>query len=154
MTIANIGDVVSYDAGEPGIKNTAQGVTLMTPGSTAPLGTASNPLMTGTSALQTTPDLTNVVLAISTATTTVASSAVASQKTRVYRMRLNTAAANVITILNGATTLEVLNFTGAGFLTYDFATRPWYTTATNAALNITTSAAVAVNVVLEITKVA
>jgi hypothetical protein len=113
-----------------------------------------SPFQTGTSQLQTTPDLTNIVGAISTATTTAVSSATASVSTRVYRMRLNVAGAQQITVQNGGTTLEVLNFTGAGFLTYDFATRPWYTTSANTALNFTTTTTAVTNYVLEITKVA
>ena len=118
------------------------------------LGTAASPLQTGTSALQTTADLTKAIIApIVTATTTTLSTAVASVRTRVYRMRLDVAGANVITITD-ATGAEKMNFTGAGFKIFDFATRPWYTTAVNAALTLTTTTTAEVNVTLEFTKVA
>lgn len=118
------------------------------------LGTSAAPLQTATSNLQTTPDLTNLVGAISTATTTAVSTATASVRTRVYRMRINVAGAQQITIQNGATPLEVLNFPAAAVLTYDFSTRPWYSTSVNAALNFVTTTTAVTNYVLEITKVA
>ena|SRR5215217_2121512 len=118
------------------------------------IGTATQPLVTQTSSLQTTPDLTNLVGAISTATTTVVSTATASVRTRVYRMRINVAGAQQITVQNGASTLEVLNFPAAAVLTYDFSTRPWYTTNVNAALNFVSTTTAVTNYVLEITKVA
>lgn len=98
---------------------------------------------------QTSSDLTTVVSAIVTATTTAIVAAVAAQTTRVHRMRMNVAGANVVTIKDGTTTLEVLNFTAAAFLTYDFSARPWYKTTANTALNITTSTTAALNVVTE-----
>ncbi len=151
MAIATQGDVVTYsDTGTT--KLTSQGVTLMTPGATAALGTSGNPIVTQTSSLQTTPDLTNLVGAISTATTTAVSTATASVRTRVYRMRINVAGAQQITVQNGATTLEVLNFPAAAVLTYDFSTRPWYTTNVNEALNVVTSTTAATNIIFEYTK--
>lgn len=153
MAIVTQGDTVTYtDTGTT--TSTAQGVVLMTPGQTASLGSPANPLVTQTSSLQTTPDLTNLVGAISTATTTAVSTATASVRTRVYRMRINVAGAQQITVQNGAATLEVLNFPAAAVLTYDFSTRPWYTTTANTALNFVTTTTAVTNYVLEITKVA
>ena len=118
------------------------------------LGTASAPLQTGTSALQTTADLTKVIIApIVTASTTPIVGAAASVRTRVYRLRLDVAGANVVTITD-ATGAEKMNFTGAGFKILDFATRPWYTTAVNVALTITTTTTAEVNVTAEYTRVA
>lgn len=99
-----------------------------------------------------TSDLTPVVVNISTAVTTPIVTATASQTTRVHRMRLNVAGAQIITVLSNATVLEVLNFTAAGLFIWEFSTRPWYKTAANQALNFTTSAAVQVNGVVEYIK--
>jgi hypothetical protein len=96
-----------------------------------------------------TSDLTNAVLNIASATTTAVVAAVIGQTTRVHRMRINVGAANILTIQQGSTTLEVLNFTAAGFLVYDFSERPWYATAANAAFNIVTSTSAQVNGVVE-----
>lgn len=125
-----------------------------TTGVDKPIGTAANPLQTGTSSLQTTPDLTTVIVNTAAIGDTTVSTAVAAQRTRVYRMRVNVAGATTLTVKSGATVLETISFAGAGFLTYDFATRPWYTTAVNTALVLSNSAAVQVNAVFEFTKVA
>lgn len=118
------------------------------------VGTSAQPLVTQTSSLQTTADLTKTIVApIVTATTTTLSTATASVRTRVYRMRLDVAGANVITITD-ASGSEKMNFTGAGFRIYDFATRPWFSTAVNTALTLTTTTTAEVNVVIEFTKVA
>lgn len=116
-------------------------------------GSAAAPLYTQTSALQTTADLTKSIVAITTATTTAVISATASVRARVYRMRIDVAAAQVVTIVD-ATGTEEMNFTAAGFRIYDFATRPWYVTAVNTALNVTTTTTGKVNLVLEFTKAA
>lgn len=120
------------------------------------LGTAASPLFTQTSALQTTPDLTTLrigpITAITASTALVA--AVASTKVRVYRVRMNVGAANVITILDGATVLERLNFAGATDKVLDFSTRPWWSATTNTALNYTTSTTAEFNMVIEYTQVA
>lgn len=94
-------------------------------------------------------DLSAAVVNISSATTTAIVAAVAGQTTRVHRLRLNVGAAQQITVKDGSTTLEVLNFTAAGFLTYDVSSRPWYTTSVNSALNFTTSTTGQVNGVVE-----
>jgi hypothetical protein len=151
MAIATQGDVVTYsDTGTT--KLTSQGVTLMTPGATAALGTSGNPIVTQTSSLQTTADLTTARLAISTATTTAAVTATASQRTRVYRMRVNVSGAQTLTIQSAANTLEIIALPAAAVFIYDFSTRPWYTTNVNEALNVTSSAAVATNIIFEYTK--
>ncbi len=151
MTVANQGDVVKYGINGT-TDETAQGVVIFTPGQTSPLGTSGNPLVTQTSSLQTTADLTTVRLAISTATQTPVVTATASQKTRAYRWRINVAGAQVLTIQSANTTLEIMNFAGAGDKVLDFSTRPWHTTATNEALNITSSTTAATNVICEYTK--
>lgn len=118
------------------------------------VGTTAQPLVTQTSSLQTTADLTKTIVApIVTATTTTIVAAAASVRTRVYRMRIDVAGANVLTITD-ATGAEKMNFTGAGFKILDFATRPWYTTAINTALTITTTTTAEVNVTAEWTRVA
>lgn len=94
-------------------------------------------------------DLTPVVLNIGTATTTEIVAAVPGQTTRVHRLRINVAAANTVTIKDGSTTLHVMQFTAAEKETFGFSSRPWYITAVNSALNITTSTTGQVNGVLE-----
>lgn len=126
-------------------------VTLVT-ATGAAMGTAANPVITGTGNLASTSGLTPYVLSTNTVGDTTVSSATASQTTRVHRMRLNVAGATTLTVKSGATVLEVLKFAAAGFLVYDFATRPWYTTAANAALVISNSAAVQVDGVVEYVK--
>ncbi len=117
------------------------------------LGTSAAPIVTQTSSLQTTSDLTKAIVAITTATTTAAVSATASVKTRVYRMRVDVAGANVVSFVD-ATGTEEMNFTAAGFRIYDFNTRPWFTTATNTAFNVVTTTTAKVNLTIEYTKVA
>ena len=127
---------------------------LLDPTTGSALGTTANPIQTGTSALQTTADLTKVIIApIVTATTTTIVGAAASVRTRVYRIRIDVAGANVLTITD-ATGGEKMNFTGAGFKILDFATRAWYITAINTALTITTTTTAEVNVTCEYTRVA
>lgn len=122
----------------------------------AALGTAAAPIVTQTSSLQTTADLTTIKIGPITAITgsTAIVAAAASTRTRVYRVRMNVGAANVITILDGATVLERLNFAGAADKVLDFSTRPWYTTTTNTALNYTTSTTAEFNAIFEYTRVA
>lgn len=108
---------------------------------------------TQTSQLQTTSDLTKVIVAPVTATTTQIVAAAASTKTRVYRMRIDVAGANVLTFTD-ATGTEEMNFTAAGFRIYDFNTRPWFTTATNTAFSVTTTTTAKANIVCEYTRVA
>lgn len=118
------------------------------------IGTSTQPLVTQTSSLQTTADLTKTIVApIVTATTTTIVAAAASVRTRIYRLRIDVAGANVLTITD-ATGGEKMNFTGAGFKILDFATRPWYTTAVNTALTITTTTTAEVNITAEWTRVA
>lgn len=112
------------------------------------LGTAANPLSTSNAPLGTS-DLTPFVINSSTAGTTTLVAAVAGQTTKVYRLRINVAGANVLTIKDGANVLETINFPGAGILTYDYATRPWYKTSLNSALTLTTSTTAQVNGVVD-----
>lgn len=120
------------------------------------LGTPEAPLQTGTSSLQTTPDLSiakiGPITAITASGTIVA--AVASTKVRVYSVRMNVGGANVVSILDGATVLERLNFVAGVDKVLDFRTRPWYTTTTGAALNFSTSTATELNLIAEYTQVA
>lgn len=118
----------------------------------SPMGTTANPVITGTGNLAATTGLTNYNLSTAAIGDTTVSTATASQTTRVHRMRLSVAGATVLTIKSGATTLEVLRFPAAGFLIYDFAARPWYVTAANAALVVSNSAAVQVDGVFEFVK--
>lgn len=99
-------------------------------------------------------DLTAAIVNISSATDTTIVIATASQTTRVYRVRLNVAAAQQITVKSASTTREVLNFTAAGFLVYDFSSRPWWTTAVNEALVFTSSTTGQVHGVVEYVKAA
>lgn len=114
------------------------------------LGTAAAPLQTGTSALQTTADLTVVGVAITTATTTIIVNAVASQRTRVYRLRIDVAAAQTLTF--NAVTNDVFTFAGAGHYVLDFATRPWFITGFNTAFTVTSTTTAATTVIAEFTR--
>ena len=119
-------------------------------------GTSGSPLQTSTSALQTTPDLlpTKIgpITAITAATDIIP--AVAATKVRAYRIRMNVGGANVITIFDGATQLERLNFAAAADKVLDFATRPWYTSTTAATLRYSTSTAAEFNAIFETTQLA
>lgn len=74
--------------------------------------------------------------------------AVASQTTRIYRLKLSVAGATIVTIKDGAggTTLEKFNFSGngGGFI-LDLSAEPWYVTSVNKAFIIQSSAAVQVD---------
>lgn len=118
-----------------------------------PLGGSTSPIFTQTSALQTTADLTTAVVTINTATTTTIVAATASVKTRVYRLRIDVGAADVLTF-NAASGNEVMTFAAAGFRIEDFATRPWFTTAVNTAFTVTTTTTGVVNIVCEFAKAA
>lgn len=137
----------------PGQDKNVQLVGLLDPATGLALGTTASPLQTATSNLQTVADLTKtIVTPIVTATTTTLIAAAASNKGRAYRVRIDVAAANILTITD-ATGGEKMNFTGAGFKILDFATRAWYTTAVNTALTITTTTTAEVNVTIEWTRV-
>lgn len=116
------------------------------------VGGAATPLYTQTSSLQTTPDLTSVLVTISTATTATIVAAAASVRARVYRQRIDVAAANNLTF--NAQTNEVQTYAAGGFRIQDFATRPWFTTAVNTAFTVTTTTTGAVNILCEYTRVA
>ncbi len=115
-------------------------------------GTFARLIATPTSQPSATSGLTNYIVNTAAIGDTTVSTATASQTTRVHRMRLNVAGATNLTVKSGATTLEVLKFAAAGFLVYDFSTRPWYVTAANQALVISNSAAVQVDGVVEFIK--
>lgn len=118
------------------------------------LGTSAAPLQTATSSLQTTADLTSSLTTINTATTTTISgtAGAASVRTRVYRLRIDVAAAQTLTF--NASVNDVFTFAGAGHYVLDFATRPWFVTAVNTAFTVTTTTTAVTNVVCEFTKVA
>lgn len=118
------------------------------------VGTSASPLLTGTSALQTTADLTTVKLKTTTATTQQIAAANATNRNRVYRMRLEIGGAGILVILDGATPLEEFNVPAYAKTVYDFATRPWYTSSVNSALSYSISTAVTVNAVFEYTAIA
>lgn len=136
----------------PGILGNVSYAIAIDPADGTPIGTASKPLITSTGAPQTTSGMTAVVIDTAAIGDTTVATATAAQTTRVHRMRLNVAGATTITIKSGTTTLEKLKFPGAGFLTYDFATRPWYITVANQALVLSNSAAVQVDGVVEFIK--
>lgn len=117
----------------------------------AVIGSAASPIQTQTSTLQTTADLTTAVVTINTATTTTIVAATAAVKCRVYRMRVDVGAADVLTF-NAASGNEVMTFTAAGFRIEDFATRPWFTTAVNTAFTVTTTTTGVVNIICEYAK--
>ena len=118
------------------------------------LGTPEAPLQTATSSLQTTSDLTVTRTATSTATTTTitGTDAVAAQFTRVYRLRIDVAAAQTLTF--NAAVSDTFTFAGAGHYVYDFATRPWFMTAVNTPFTVTTTTTAATVIVCEFTKAA
>lgn len=117
------------------------------------VGTTAMPLVTATSSLQTTSDLTKSIVSSTTVGTTPIITATAAQRGRVYRLRIDVAGANVLTFTDASGT-EEMNFSAAGFKIYDFATRPWFTTAVNTAFSVTTTTTAKVNIVAEYTKAA
>jgi hypothetical protein len=137
----------------------AKAVVALSDAAGAATGTAGNPIIvngpsspsgTGVPVLQTTPDLTFLRINKAAAATTDLVAAVALQKTRVYALRLNVAGAVIVSILDGATVLEVFNFSVAGGgVVLDFRSRPYYSTTVNTALRITLSAAVQVDGAVE-----
>lgn len=105
---------------------------------------------TGTSAadepLWTTSDLIGARINVSASGNTVLVAAVASQTTRVHRLRLSPAASVVVQIKDGATVLEAFNYTtGDPAIILDFSSRPYYKTTANTALTINLSGAVQVD---------
>lgn len=118
-----------------------------------PVGTTAMPIVTATSSLQTTPDLAKSFATSTTAGTTPIITATAAQRGRVYRLRIDVAGANVLTFTDSSGT-EEMNFSGAGFRVYDFATRPWFMTNVNTAFSVTTTTTAKVNIVAEYTKAA
>lgn len=84
------------------------------------------------------------------AATTDLVAAVAGKSVRAYGLRLSVAGAVVVTILDGATVLEVFNFGAAGgAANLELRSLPYYVTTAGAALRITLSGAVQVDGVLE-----
>lgn len=94
-----------------------------------------------------TTDLTGAAITFAASGDNTVVAAVASQTTKVYRMYFVVAGATNITIKNGAGA----SLTGAvplaanGGMMLDFSSRPWYTTSTNTAFIINSSAAVQVS---------
>ena len=131
----------------------AKAVVALSDAAGAATGTAGNPIIvngpsspsgTGVPVLQTTPDLTFLRINKAAAATTDLVAAGA------YALRLNVAGAVIVSILDGATVLEVFNFSVAGGgVVLDFRSRPYYSTTVNTALRITLSAAVQVDGAVE-----
>lgn len=115
---------------------------------------AINPDGSAISALQSTSDLTTVIAQITSATTTALVSATASQTTRLHRLRLHCAGANVLTFKSASTAVsEVIPFgAGGGDMILDFSERPHMKTVANEALNLTTTTAAQVDLVAEYVK--
>lgn len=127
---------------------------LIDPATGNPLGTAAAPLVTGTNSLSTGADLTKSIFTITTATTTTLITATAAVRGRAYRLRIDVAAANVLTITD-STGAEKMNFPAAGFRYLDLSRAgPWYVTAVNTALTLTTTTTGEVNITVEWAKAA
>jgi hypothetical protein len=94
-------------------------------------------------------DLIPAVINLAAIANTTVVAGVTGTTIRVHRLRLNVAAAQSVTVLSGATVLEVLNFTAAGFHTLNISSRPWYTTAAGQDLKFTLSTVAQTNGVLE-----
>jgi hypothetical protein len=98
--------------------------------------------------------LTRVLNNISTATDTAIVSATASQTTRVYRLLLTCAGANVLTFKSAAAAIfPAITFGAAGgSVTLDFSGYWWMKTVANEALNLTTTTTAAVGVATDYIK--
>lgn len=98
--------------------------------------------------------LTRAINNISSATDTSIVSATASQTTRVYRLVLTCAGANVLTFKSASTAIfPAITFgTNGGSVTLDFSGYWWMKTATNEALNLTTTTTAAVGVATDYVK--
>jgi hypothetical protein len=147
MTIAPQYDTVSFQDGDGNLATAKVVVVVNKDGS--PLSGSNAAPTVQRDALLSASDLSPAVVSINTVATTPIVTAAAAQTTRVHRVRLNVAGAQQITVQSGGATLEVLNFTGSGFMVYDFSSRPWYVTAVNTALNFVTSTTAQVNGVVE-----
>lgn len=91
-------------------------------------------------------NLSRVAVNISSAATTSLVAAVADQETRVYKVFLTIGGANNLTWKSANDALGgVLQFTGPGSFVLDFDGEPWLVTATNEALQLTTSTAAQVS---------
>lgn len=101
-------------------------------------------LMTATASPLSVNDLTAARITFAATGDQTIVSATASQTTRIYRLRLTVAGLTNITVKDGATTLEVIQFPAAGMLILDFNTRPYWVTSANSAFILNSSAAVAV----------
>lgn len=104
----------------------------------------------GTSAVDTplwpTIDLTGLHINTAASGDTTLVAAVASQTTRVHRLKISVAGPVVVQIKDGATVLDVFHFVGNGRnVILDFSSRPWYVTTANTALVINLSGAVQVD---------
>ncbi len=81
-------------------------------------------------------------------------SATASQTTRVHRARLTSPGTVAVSIKDGTTVLEVINLVAGVPYILDLADRPYWKTTANTALNISLSAAIQVDGVVEYRKTA
>jgi hypothetical protein len=99
---------------------------------------------------RTTKALTYLRINIAASGDTALVAAAASQTTRVYRIRLRSAAAVTVQVKNGATVLESFVFgASGGSVTFDLTDEPYYITGANTALNLNLSAAVQVDGAVE-----
>lgn len=137
----------------PNVDKPTQQVVMVDPTTGAAIGTSTAPLVTQTSSLQTTADLTSSLVTITTATTTTLVAAAASTRARIYRMEVDCNGTNVLTFNAGTNRVQTYG-AGGGHIINDFATRPWFTTAVNTAFTVTTTGTATVNVVVEWTRVA
>ncbi len=100
--------------------------------------------------LMRTSPLTRLRINVASAGSTALVAAVAGQTTRVHRLTLSVAAANVVQIRDGATVLETFNFAAnGGGVVLDFSQYAWFETTANTALNINLGTAAQVDGVVE-----
>lgn len=89
-------------------------------------------------------DLAYIFNSSSATTTRSLVSAVASQTTRAYRLRVTAAGATTLTFTDGSggAVLDTYEFPAAGAFVIDFDSRPYFSTSANTALHVISSAAV------------
>lgn len=78
--------------------------------------------------------------------------ATAGQATSIYRLRLTVAGATNISVKDGSTVLEVIQFAAAGALVLHYSARPYWGTSANSAFVLASSAVVQVEGRVEFVK--
>jgi hypothetical protein len=97
-----------------------------------------------------TPDYdTDIKLSINTATTTEAMAAMSGKCNRVQGMRISAAGTGIVTIKRGTTALESFNCIAGTQIMLPLRKRAYFISAANEAINITTSAAVQIDIRIE-----